>query len=308
LGIDLEVVTIRSSEWRAALVGAVQHHEYPMLVQGSVLIGKMSEAARRRGVKVLLTGEAADELFGGYVAIHLAEYRAFLSRTAMLHRRRQLVRTHGAGQAIRGAARRLLSGFRPSTPSPAIGSESRQRFDAAVRASAARAYEHHPGPRGELEAALLADLTAGTFPYLLNRMDKDAMGHSIETRLPFLDAKVVPVALNLPLEARIQPEPKGVLRDVGRRILPAAITERPKQGGLLVGARRIEEAARPEFLEHGMLRDLVRSPTSPWHEFVSHLPDRRRTQLWTGEIWCRLFLAGQSVPSVEHDLWATARM
>ncbi|MGH2961486.1 MAG: asparagine synthase (glutamine-hydrolyzing), partial [Solirubrobacterales bacterium] len=72
VGVELETVTITSSRWREALVDAVRHHEYP-LVGGSVPISLIAEAARERGIKVLLTGEAADELFGGYVGFHLRE-------------------------------------------------------------------------------------------------------------------------------------------------------------------------------------------------------------------------------------------
>ena len=183
-----------------------------------------------------------------------------------------------------------------------------KRFLEETHATATRAYEHHPGPRGRLEAALLADLLSGPFPFILNRMDKDAMAHSIETRIPFLDPEVMTLSLNLPLEARTEPDPKGVLKEVGRRNLPPAIVQRPKQAGMFVGARRIEEAARPEFLEEGLLRDLVRFPRSPSRRGLKRASDRHRMHMWTAEIWCRLFLEGQSVRSVERELWVAERM
>ncbi len=183
-----------------------------------------------------------------------------------------------------------------------------RRYREGVRASAALAYEHHPGTRGRLEAALLAFLSAGGFPYLLNRMDKDAMAHSIETRLPFLDHEVIALALNLPLEARVRPDPKGVLRDVASRHLPPAIVTRAKQLGLQVGAQRIERAARLEFLQHGVLRDLLRESASSWDALRRRTGARDRVRLWTAEIWCRLFLEGESVRRVETELWNPERV
>jgi asparagine synthase (glutamine-hydrolysing) len=204
----------------------------------------------------------------------------------------------------------MLGGKRGRDSQPAVPAQAEevQRFRDAVRASAAVAYRHHPGARGRLEAALLAGLSAAGFPFLLNRMDKDAMARSIETRLPYLDPEVVSLALNLPLEARTQPAPKGVLRDVARRNLPPATVRRAKQRGPMVEAPRIEGAARPEFLERGTLRELVRLPAPAWRGLLERAPRRQRMLIWTAEIWCRLFLEDESVHRVESELWAAERM
>lgn len=111
---------------------------------------------------------------------------------------------------------------------------------------------------GGLDSSLVTALARAEQP---NRMDKDAMGCSVETRLPFLDPSEVRLALNLPLEARTYPRLKGILRDVGRRHLPPDVAKRPKHPGMTFDAqRRIEEAARPPFLQDGLLRELLGCP------------------------------------------------
>jgi asparagine synthetase B (glutamine-hydrolysing) len=172
--------------------------------------------------------------------------------------------------------------------------------------SAREAYGHHSGVRARIESSLLQSLFGGSFSFLLNRMDKDAMSHSVETRLPFLDREMLGLVLNLPLEERVGPTVKGLLREVARRHLPAEIVARPKQAGMVFNSlRRIEQAARPGFLEHGHLRELLEEPAERWQRRLRRKNGRMR--LWTAEIWCRLVVDGQAISAVERDLWIPER-
>jgi asparagine synthase (glutamine-hydrolysing) len=303
LGVELETVRITIADWRATLVDTVFHYEYPLSPGASaVSISLIARRARERGVKVLLTGEAADELFGGYPLLQLHLFRDFLPLCSYSRRIIEAVRDHRWRSRVR---RLLLSRLHLAPPDdpPALDPPSHLlRWRDAATQSAQQAYAHHPGSRGALEAALLSWMTAGRFGFLLNRMDKDAMAHSVETRIPFLDAEVLGLAVNLPLEDRVGPSPKGLLRDVARQRLPGAIVRRPKQPGLLVGGGSgIVEAARPDFLERGFLRDLLQLPSDSWRRLVDQAG--AGAQLWTAEIWCRLFIDGQDAAAVERDLW-----
>jgi asparagine synthase (glutamine-hydrolysing) len=165
------------------------------------------------------------------------------------------------------------------------------------------AYLHHLGPRGNLESALLARMDY-TLCHLLNRMDKNMMQHSVEARVPFLDPAVVGLVLNLPLEARVGPWSKGLLRDVARRVLPWDMAYRQKIYGMdFDAAGWIEAAADPGFLGDGVLRDVLRMPRHDLQAQLeaSHKADRVR--IWSAEVWCRSMLAGQSVQSIESELW-----
>jgi asparagine synthase (glutamine-hydrolysing) len=308
LDVELETVRVTASEWRRALVGAVAHHEYPLSAAGSsVPLSLLARRARRRGVKVLLTGEAADELFGGYTHVHGAEFRRFLPLRAALRRIVEEARRPRGITPIRRFGVARIRGGRPGAAAVIDPPPELVRWQEATRRRAEAAYQHHPGARGGLEAALLSWLSSRGFSFLLNRMDKDLMAHSVETRFPFLDPQVVGLAVNLPLEHRIAPAPKGLLRDVARGWLPAPIVRRPKQHGMVFKAgRRIEEAARPGFLEAGCLRDLLQLPADRWRR----LADRGRdgATVWTAEIWCRLFIEGQDVAAVERELWVPERI
>ena len=126
------------------------------------------------------------------------------------------------------------------------------------------------------------------------------MIHSVETRVPFLDPDLVALALNLPLEHRVLPERKGILRDLCRRRLPIGIAERPKVGFGFDTDRYIAGAADPGFLLDGRLRDALEVPRAAWEGWLAGaIP----LCAWSAEIWCRLALEDQSVAAVEEDLW-----
>ena len=66
---------------------------------------------------------------------------------------------------------------------------------------------------------------------IMVKVDRSSMSCSLETRAPFLDARVVEHAWNLPLSAKIEGRTgKRILRDILARHVPRELFERPKQG------------------------------------------------------------------------------
>ena len=307
LGIHLELVEVTPESWRAQFVPATVYHGVPIANASSVAVAQLADLARRCGVKVVLTGEGADELFGGYTKLHAASLAAFLpwhnrfvqaaeptlcsdpmralNPVTVLRKTRELVR-----EAVGPVESRWL-------PVSTMDTDHQPSPESIL------AYAHHAGERGRLEAGLLSHLDY-SLCWLLNRMDKNVMQASVEARVPFLEPEVVKLALNLPLEARVGPWSKGILRDVARRVLPWSIAHRPKIYGMAFDARTwIEEAAHPAFLTDGLLRDTLRIPE---HDFkmVAMAGNRTaRIRLWSAEVWCRSLLAGHSIERIEQDLW-----
>jgi asparagine synthase (glutamine-hydrolysing) len=304
LGVELHTVAMSAATWRADFVDAVAHNEYPLMHESSVPMFQIASLARSGGVKVLLSGEGADELFGGYGFLHADLYIAYLR----------------AGRRVRALGRLAVDKLRrdgpiallrrrsgqAAEPPPVVAPEASAasvEFDSWAAQRAGQAYAAQPPARRALEGELLRELST-YLPHLLNRQDKNTMQASIETRVPFLDPDLAGLALCLPLEARMEPGRKGVLRDLADRRLPREVARRQKRGFGFDVRYYIEPAARPEFLLDGALRELLEVDRERWAGAVH--PARSAAQalrLWSGEVWCRAVLDGQPAGQVEAALW-----
>ncbi len=308
LGVELELIEVTPATWRRAFVPATVHHGVPIANASAVTVAQLAERARECGVKVLLTGEGADELFGGYGKLHAAALAAFLpwydrvvhaAEPTLCSDPIRALNPVSVFRKTRDIARVALgpppeSKWLPvSTPGSGHGPTP----------ESVMAYAHHDGDRGALEAALLSHLDY-SLCWLLNRMDMNVMQASVEARVPFLEPDVVKLVLNLPLEARVGPWSKGILRDVARKVLPWSIAHRPKIYGMAFDARTwIEEAANPSFLTDGILRDTLRIPDAEFRNVIAAGNHVVRVRLWSAEVWCRSMLAGHSIAEIEQDLW-----
>jgi asparagine synthase (glutamine-hydrolysing) len=307
LKIQLEMVEVTPASWRAAFVPATVHHGVPIANASAVTVAQLADLARRCGVKVLLTGEGADELLGGYGKLHAASLAAFLPwHSRLVHAAEPMLCSDPKGAlnpaiVLRKTRELVREALGPAESTWLPVSTPGTGHDAT--AESLLAYAHHAGDRGRLEATLLSHLDY-SLCWLLNRMDKNVMQASVEARVPFLEPEVVKLVLNLPLEARVGPWSKGILRDVARRVLPWSIAHRPKIYGMAFDARTwIEAAANPQFLTDGILRDSLRIPRDEFTNVIAEGNHVVRVRLWSAEVWCRSTLAGQSIEEIEGELW-----
>ncbi len=304
LGVQLETVSMSAETWRADFVEAVRHNEYPLMHESSVPMFQIAALARSGGVKALLSGEGADELFGGYGFLHGELYVDYL-RT---HRRLRTLTRLAIDKLRRDGLVALVRAreSRATEPPPVVAPEqsgASVEFDQWAAMRAGEAYALRPPARRALEAELLRELST-YLPHLLNRQDKNTMQASIETRVPFLDPNLAALALCLPLEARMEPGRKGLLRDLADHHLPREVARRQKRGFGFDVRRYIEPAARPEFLLDGALRELLGVERSRWEAATTPAASAAQAlRLWSGEVWCRTVLDGHATDEVEAALW-----
>jgi asparagine synthase (glutamine-hydrolysing) len=194
----------------------------------------------REHVTVALTGDGADEEFGGYryyVAQRLAEpyvrwvpqpLRSSFAKGARLLPHPGVKRMVERSSASDAASFFGLGGFYRGATAAAVerllGSE-----DSAPERVAAFLRAHPLG--NTVEAGMLYDATHTLPNAWLYKVDRASMAVSLEARSPFLDRRVLEFAFSLPLSMRVRGrQKKYIVRQLLREYLPYHLVDRPKHG------------------------------------------------------------------------------
>jgi asparagine synthase (glutamine-hydrolysing) len=283
-GTDHHEVAVSERDALAFLPGLVHHQDEPLADPVCIPLHFVCGLARQQGVKVVLAGEGADELFWGYpryrdVLARWSTLRALLTLPAPV--RSLLPRVLAASGRSRPYRRELLDQIDRGRLSPAhmpAGATSHERARLLRRPHDALAWSPSDGGRGcaaDPLSALAFDTQEHEFglrlpELLLMRIDRFSMANGVEARVPFLAPELVEFVYRLPLEAKLDGEvSKVVLRQAVGDLLPDHVLSRPKQGfgapvqewltsrmdGLL--ARLLAGDALRSYFDAGAVSDLL---------------------------------------------------
>ncbi|MBM0256522.1 N-acetylglutaminylglutamine amidotransferase [Micromonospora sp. 4G55] len=187
------------------LEAAVAAMSEPMVSHDCVAFYLLSQEVSRH-VKVVQSGQGADEILGGY---HWYPPLAGVDRE-------QALQTYAKAFFDRDAAglARVLNPDRLTDGDPA------REFVAAHLA--------RPGAQTAVDAGLRIDTQIMLTDDPVKRVDNMTMAHGLEARVPFLDHEFVELAASCPPELKLAQGGKGVLKEIGRRVLPHEVIDRPK--------------------------------------------------------------------------------
>ena len=231
----------------------IRHTETPILRTAPAPMFLLSRLVRNAGIKVVLTGEGADEAFGGYDIFKEAKLRRFWSRLPESRVRPLLLqRLYPYMKNIQSqppAYLRAFFGVKPDTVGHPFFSHL-PRFELTGKLKAfftpevlAATFDHDP--LIEAEAQLPAAFrqwdsfaqaqyleTRGLMPgYILSSQgDRMAMANSIEGRFPFLDHRLVEFGAKLPSGLKMAGlDEKHILKNTTKHLVPDSIRQRAKQ-------------------------------------------------------------------------------
>jgi asparagine synthase (glutamine-hydrolysing) len=267
-------ITVGDGDVADALPRVVELAEKPTLRTAAAPMFRLSAAVREAGLKVVLTGEGADEIFAGYDTFREDRIRrAWARRPTERWRGLPLVRQNAfLGNDLGRAAPFLLRFYErglTETGDPLYSHRLRfanigralRLFDRDVLREAARRGD----PLERLEASL-PPAFAGWSPlaraqylevrtvlqgHLLHGQgDRMLMGHSVEGRFPYLDHRVVEFAGALPDRLKLRGlREKHLLRRAAAPLLPAAITARRKHPYRAPIATVLTGPGGPDYVE-----------------------------------------------------------
>ncbi|MCB1937819.1 MAG: N-acetylglutaminylglutamine amidotransferase [Rhodocyclaceae bacterium] len=201
-GTRHERIFVPEAQLLQRLPEAIEAMSEPMVSHDCIGFYLLSEAVSRH-TKVVQSGQGADEVFGGYhwypklegstdaVADYLAAFRD---------------RDH--------------ADYRALVQPPYHAEDFSGRFVA----------EHfaRPGAEDPVDKALRLDTSIMLVDDPVKRVDNMTMAFGLEARVPFLDHELVEFAGRIPARHKLAHGGKGVLKETARRVIPAAVIDRPK--------------------------------------------------------------------------------
>jgi asparagine synthase (glutamine-hydrolysing) len=197
---------------------------------------RLYETARRVGVKVVLDGQGADELLGGYRNFLVVRLVSLLRRGDWAAANTFLQHASSLpGMSKRWLIVRVMSCFVPMRLHPlALTLADRHPMPGWLNSRWFAAHQVHPGTpfwssaQQTLREMLYRSLSELSLPRLLRYADRNAMAFSIENRVPFLTPALASFVLSLPDEYLIGPDGTGkaIFRQAMRGIVPEAILAR----------------------------------------------------------------------------------
>lgn len=193
----------------------------------------------RQDVKVVLAGEGADEIFGGYNLESMVRQYSILTHVQRLPK---FILSRSSYQSLRFLSNRSALDYLHAT-SPYI---SRAWTDREIEAISRdeegfsssdniRSWYQQTGSKDILDNVLQSYFKQWLVEDLLMKADKMSMATSIELRVPFLDHLLVEWAAKLPTSLKVGSflrgfESKKIMRLYAKKQIPQSIIKRPKQG------------------------------------------------------------------------------
>jgi asparagine synthase (glutamine-hydrolysing) len=290
LGVDHTGIQMRNEQIASFFPDALWHCEKPLLRTAPVPLFILSEAVRQNRFKVVLTGEGADEVFGGYNIFREAKVRRFWAKKPDSKLRPLLVnRLYPYVFANHTKIRPFIQTFfgrdldrtedllfshllrwqNSSRTKTFFSNDLREKIGSytgydELRQSLPETFEDWD----DLSRAQYLEMSLFMSNYLLSAQgDRVAMAHGVEVRPPYLDHRIIDFMGKVSSKWKIRGlKEKYVLKKAFQKILPDQILTRPKhpyrapisQGLLNHSSPLIEELLSDRALKESRLFDPVK--------------------------------------------------
>ncbi|HEU4386885.1 MAG TPA: asparagine synthase (glutamine-hydrolyzing) [Blastocatellia bacterium] len=338
-GTDHHEVVIGQNELIEFLPELIFHQDEPIADPVCVPLYYVAKLARDSGTTVVQVGEGSDELFCGYddykyyLELNNRVWR-HLVRMPRLFRRG--VKSLGMAMYELGGARllpkgrkmlpdllrRLVSGedlfwsgafvYDEYNKTRLLTGEAKSRLNAAhggdlssyeiVRADVERLLDARPRA-GQLDRMIYQDLKLRLPELLLMRVDKLTMATSIEARVPFLDHRLVELAMSIPQNLKYRNgATKYILKRALRGVVPDYVLERKKKGfGTPINSWLLDRLGR--FFEHSLMTSALRRRGLFDYGYIERILREHRAGRanYAFFLWCLLNL------SLWYDQWIEGR-
>jgi len=254
--------SIPNSEVLSRLPEAVDNMAEPMVGQDAVAFYLLGERVSRE-VKVVQSGQGADEVFGGY--FWYPQMQAAAGSDIERFRPLYFDRNH----------EEMLETLSPAWHGP--------DYTSPMVATGLEA----TGMSSFLNRVLAFDVTTLIVDDPVKRVDNMTMAWGLEARVPFLDHQLVELAIQVPAEIKLKSDGKHLLKLIARGLLPDNVIDRPK-GYFPVPALKFIRGEVLEFVRGVLDSDACRMRGLFDRHYVEQLlehPEQHHTPILGSKLW-----------------------
>jgi len=253
---------IPNSDVLKRLPEAVKNMAEPMVGQDAVAFYLLSEQVSQH-VKVVQSGQGADEVFGGYFWYSRMQQESGSDLDRF--RKHYFDRDHDE--------------FLEMVQSPFHGPD--------YTASLVESLLAQPGADTFLDKVLRMDVTTLIVDDPVKRVDNMTMAWGLEARVPFLDHELVELAAQMPPELKLKSDGKHPLKYISRGILPDSVIDRPK-GYFPLPALKYVRGEFLTFMKEILLSDESRRRGLFQADYIEKLlkqPEQYLTRIKGNKLW-----------------------
>jgi len=261
-GTDHTKIMVPTGRMLDALPDAIAAMSEPMVSYDNVGFFLLSKEVSRH-VKVVQSGQGADEVFAGY---------------------HWYPKLESSNDIVSDYTKLFFDRDRAK-----LGTHLADRWMADDDEPATFVAEHlnRAGADTALDRALRIDATVMLVDDPVKRVDNMTMAWGLEGRVPFLDHELVELAARVPPELKLKEEGKGILKDVARDVIPAEVIDRPK-GYFPVPALKYIDGPVLDMTKDALTSSAARERGLFKHDYLdllfadpkSHITPLRGSELW----------------------------
>ncbi|MBL3677608.1 MAG: N-acetylglutaminylglutamine amidotransferase [Alphaproteobacteria bacterium] len=197
-------IVVSDAQLRTNLGPCIRSMAEPMVSHDAIGFYLLGRAVSQH-IKVVQSGQGADEVFGGY------HWYPTMLETPV---------EEAVDAYMRVFSDRSFDGYRAIMNPDYVGEDY-------ARSLVERHFSAPGAPRA-IDKALRIDTQVMLVDDPVKRVDNMTMAWGLEARVPFLDHEVVELAAKIPARHKLADGGKGILKDVARRVIPAEVIDRPK--------------------------------------------------------------------------------
>ena len=260
---DHHRIPVATERMLPALDGAISAMAEPMVSHDAVAFYLLSQEVAR-SIKVVQSGQGADEVFGGY------------------HWYPPLVDVQGSGVDEYAAVffDRTYDSLRAVVAPEYLADADHSRAFVEEHFAA-------PGAATAVDRALRLDTSVMLVDDPVKRVDNMTMAWGLEARVPFLDHELVELAAQCPPELKLAQGGKGVLKEAARSVIPADVIDRPK-GYFPVPALKYLDGPYLDLVREALYAPAAKDRGLFRQDYVEHLltdPNAALTPLRGNKLW-----------------------